>query len=439
MKNMESKTKNNISKEEIEILNAHGPYSMAVWTSGDIHIGNEEGLKGRSAFFTKRIRETILENFTLDEIKTLSILDIGCNDGWVLHELSDLPFARMVGIEPREKNIAKGRKVREILNILSKAEYKIGDIDTLGDEIFDIVICAGVLYHVESIPNALRRTRKVCKKMLFIESRCISSRYVTKKLKYEIEMRDVVYKYKNQICGLTAQKFETSYTDGSAKEFCIVNIPTVESLIMYLDILGFENIKVVADPKSYRNAVWKNKRALNGVCIAAFLNLNKQKPILEESTWLNEYEKGLEKTVLKEKFIKPLHDYYCLGKIGVGLFLHSLNTFLYLKSSDWLAGLFGSMIEFWHREKYELEIIRNLRYDPRDKLCLEYGKILYAKKDYKAAISVLKSVTTKVNADWRAIYRSFHLLSKIYKELGFSEEENRYKELYLNCNPKASI
>ena len=94
MENMGSGTSNKISNEQIEALNANGPYSMAVWTSGDMRIGNEEGLKGRSAFFTKCIRKTILRNFTLDEIKTFSILDIGCNDGWVLNELSDLPYGK---------------------------------------------------------------------------------------------------------------------------------------------------------------------------------------------------------------------------------------------------------------------------------------------------------------------------------------------------------
>lgn len=197
-----------LSDEQNEMLNAYGPYTMAVWTSGDIKVGNEEGLNGRSAYFIQRIRETLLENFTMEEIKKLSILDIGCNDGWVLHQLSDLPFARMVGVEPREKNIAKGRKVREILKIPNRVEYKLGDTDNLGDEVFDIVLCVGVLYHVESIPNALRNIRKVCKRMLFIESRCLSSEYATPKLQYEIEMRDVVYKYKEQVCGLTAQKFE---------------------------------------------------------------------------------------------------------------------------------------------------------------------------------------------------------------------------------------
>jgi len=439
MKNRDSKTGNNISNEEIEMLNANGPYSMAVWTSGNMQIGNEEGLKGRSAFFTERIREILLKNFTIDEIKTFSVLDIGCNDGWVLHELSDLPFARMVGIEPREKNIAKGRTVRNILNIPSRVEYKIGDVDTLEDDIFDIVICAGLLYHIESIPNALRRIRKVCGRMLFIESRCISSKYITRALRHEIEMRDLVYQYKDKICGITAQKFETSYSDGATNEFCIVNIPTIESLIMYLDFLGYEKMEIVADPKSYRAAVWKNKRPLNGVCIAAFLNMDKQKEKSEESSWINEYERGLEKTVLKKKYVEPLYEYFCLGNFDFGLFMYSLNTFLYLISPAWLTGLFGSIIRYWHKGKYELEIVKNLRYNPSDKLCLEYGKILYDEKAYESAISVLKRITTKVNADWRAVYRSFYLLSKIYKNLGLEDDAYRYKELCLRCNPDFPI
>ena len=85
-----------LSAEQIEELNAHGPYSMAVWKSGSVSVGNEEGLKGRSAYFVKLIREAILKNFTLDQLKDFSILDIGSNDGWVLHQLSDLPFAKIL-------------------------------------------------------------------------------------------------------------------------------------------------------------------------------------------------------------------------------------------------------------------------------------------------------------------------------------------------------
>ena len=184
-----------ITKNQIEELNANGPYSMAVWHSGDVSVGNEEGLEGRSKYFMKLIRESILKNFSVDELKEFSILDIGCNDGWVLHQLSDLPFKKMVGIEPREKNIDKGRKVREILKLKNSVEYRVGDIESLEGEVFDIVICAGVLYHVESIPLALRKVRESCSKMVFIESRCISSSYITPELKAEIELRDEFFNW----------------------------------------------------------------------------------------------------------------------------------------------------------------------------------------------------------------------------------------------------
>ena len=58
-----------LTKEQIEELNANGPYSMAVWNSGDVSVGNEEGLTGRSEYFMKLIREAILKNFTKEEIR----------------------------------------------------------------------------------------------------------------------------------------------------------------------------------------------------------------------------------------------------------------------------------------------------------------------------------------------------------------------------------
>ena len=32
-----------ISSEQIENLNANGPYSMAIWRPGQKHVGNEKG------------------------------------------------------------------------------------------------------------------------------------------------------------------------------------------------------------------------------------------------------------------------------------------------------------------------------------------------------------------------------------------------------------
>ena len=428
-----------ITENQIEELNANGPYSMAIWKSGDVSIGNEEGLAGRSEYFLKLIRESILKNFSIDQIKELSILDIGCNDGWVLHQLSDLPFTKMVGIEPRDKNIDKGRKVREILKLENSVEYRIGDIESLGDEIFDIVICAGVLYHVESIPIALKKVRASCRQMVFIESRCISSDYITPELKGEIELRDLVYQFEDEICGLTAQKYESAYHDGSAARNTIVNVPTTETLVMNLKILGFDNIDIVADPETYREDVWQNKRPLGGVCIAATLAQEPKSLQAKEDDWIIDYEKGLEKEVLSRSLLEPLYLYFCRNNTSRVLTENLKKVVDYLSTSDSDILIDNALLPKENQNKFALEIVKNWKYSPSDKINLEYGKLLMHEGKLDEAIATLKDVTTKLNSDWRSAYRSFHLLSLIYKKQNKNEESEKYLKLTLMSNHKFPV
>lgn len=428
-----------LSAEQIEELNVHGPYSMAIWRSGEVEVGNEEGLTGRCVYFTKLIRAGILQHFTLGQISDFSILDIGCNDGWVLHELSDLPFARMVGVEPREKNIVKGRKVREILKLKNSVEYRVGDIESLGDEVFDIVICAGVLYHVESIPLALRCVRAVCRRMVFIESRCISSSHITPALMDEIEMRDLVYQFRQKQCGITAQKFESGYHDTSTKSTTIVNVPSTESLIMNLTLLGFDDVDVVADPETYRTAVWQNKRPLGGVCIIATLREQPQQLADQESHWIYEYEKSLERTVLPREYLEPLYRVFCLQQPSTRLAGHALATHQYLTSTSPEAAAPEILAPSAQPSKSALEIVQNWRYSPRDKIALEYGKLLRSEGRLEEALEVLKDISSRLNADWRSVYRSFHLVSVIYREMNRPVEAARYREICLTCNRKYPV
>lgn len=428
-----------LSADQIEELNAHGPYSMAVWRSGDVSVGNEEGLQGRSAYFVKLIREAILKHFTIEQLKSSSILDIGSNDGWVLHQLSDLPFAKMVGIEPREKNIAKGSKVREILKLKNSVDYRVGDIESLGAEEFDIVICAGVLYHVESIPVALRNIRNACKKMVFIESRCLSDGHMTPELMAEVEMRDLVYQFKEKQCGITVQKFESGYHDGSAKSATIVNVPSVDSLLMNLSLLGFENINVVADPETYRSSVWQNKRPLSGVCITATVHQQSDVMVNEESKWIDEYEKGLEREVLPRELLEPLYRSFALKDSSMPLTGNLKKIHEYVLSTGEKAGGIKDLLAAPGNGKYAVEILQNWRYSPCDKICLEYGKLLKSEGKFDEALNVLKGITSKLNADWRSVYRSFHLISQIYLELGKKTDADKYKKLCLKSNYKFPV
>jgi hypothetical protein len=97
---------------------AHG-----TWVGHDLAFGNEEVLSGRGAFLASQIRQAILERFTSEQMREMTLVDVRCYDGWLVCQLEDLPFYRTIGVEPREKNLEKGRVIRSNRPILNKFPF----------------------------------------------------------------------------------------------------------------------------------------------------------------------------------------------------------------------------------------------------------------------------------------------------------------------------
>ena len=232
---------------------------------------------------------------------------------------------------------------------------------------------------------------------------------------------------------------ESGSHDGSAKSATIVNVPSVDSLLMNLSLLGFENIDVVADPETYRSSVWQDKRPLSGVCITATVSQQPDFMVKEESEWIDEYEKGLERESLPRTLVGPLYRSLVLNDSSVALVGNLKQIHEYVLSNGEKSGAVKNLLAAPHNGKYAVEIVQNWRYSPCDKISLEYGKLLKSEGKFDEALNVLKGVTSKLNADWRSVYRSFHLISRIYRELGKKTEADKYKELCLKCNYKYPV
>jgi tetratricopeptide (TPR) repeat protein len=280
--------------------------------------------------------------------------------------------------------------------------------------------------------------RKGTKGLVFIETICLSSKYFNKSLKQEVEMKDIVYKYKENTYGVSAQKYESAYYDGSANCLSVVNIPSVESILMTLS-LKFRNVNVEADSETYRKAFINYDRYFNAVCISA-----ESKNIEEENeiNWVEDYEKKMIMTVLKERDIERVYNKFCKNRIsdtsvsGRGIVLLFSG---YLSSSVLLSKVCQIIINSRYKDTIERDIIKNIKYNPVDKLALEFGKVLFYSKEYNKAITVLKGITEKINSDWRCVYRSFLLLYQIYSVLNKEEDAKRYKNMFLKANPNASV
>jgi len=241
----------------------------------------------------------------------MTLVDVGCYDGWLICQLEDLPFARMIGIEPRKKNLDKGRLIRQLLGIETRCEFRQGSIENLeevmGGEKADIVICAGLFHHLSSTAEGVAALHLICRQFLFLETICFPVGFEDERLRSALELKDIPYFFGSQAFGVTGHKLESGYYDGSATQMSVVSLPSVDALKMFLDVGGFAEIKVEVDPATYSQAVAGGDRSFSSVCMSAA----PREGAIDVTAWIESYEGGLVRTLLPLEVVKP-----CTGPIA---------------------------------------------------------------------------------------------------------------------------
>ena len=101
-------------------------------------------------------------------------LDIGCCEGWFAHRLLDWGAARVVGMDLRAQNIERARAVRDHFGVppgrLELIQADIFDIDPAVLGRFDVVLALGLIYHLEDPAGALRRARRLTRRICIVET-----------------------------------------------------------------------------------------------------------------------------------------------------------------------------------------------------------------------------------------------------------------------------
>lgn len=404
----------------IEKINSHGPYTHGLWRGkNDLVIGNEEALQGRGNFLAKSIRDLFRKTYTIKQMKRKVVADIGCYDGWLLSQIEDLPFARLIGVEPRSKNIQKGKFIRKALGIKTRCEFRQGDIEnlktTLSDVRPDIVICAGLLHHLSSPASGIANLYQICGELLFLETICLPFDEKENKYKKILELKDIPYKIGRTGYGFSGHKLESGAYDGSATKYSVVSIPSKGALQMFLSVTGFNNIRVVASPSRYAKIFKKSHRQFSAICLTA-----KKDTATTDSEIIKQHEKGLLYNRLPEKKIFKIYKALVHNK---------------KKEAYKLVHHLSISIKKRSRNKFIKEIAQSISFAPEDKVFLEFGKLLYFKGLHQECAKVLLSVTRKVNADWRSVYRGFCILSWAYQAIGKGNLANVYKKNCLTANP----
>jgi SAM-dependent methyltransferase len=105
------------------------------------------------------------------QIEHGSALDVGCGVGDFSQFLSGLGF-RVVAVDGRAENSAEARKRYPNITFRTQNAEEL-DAAELGS--FDLVLCFGLLYHLENPFRAIRQLFAATNKILLVESMCAPS------------------------------------------------------------------------------------------------------------------------------------------------------------------------------------------------------------------------------------------------------------------------
>jgi 2-polyprenyl-3-methyl-5-hydroxy-6-metoxy-1,4-benzoquinol methylase len=427
------------SKHKIQILNALGPYVHGVWKNKKQKIGSEESQQGRSEFILKNFQD-FMNLFTVEEIKNMTCLDVGGYDGWMANQIKNtIPFKKVYSLEPRAKNIQRGKFIREYLNIKQNFVIIKNTIDNLAlssKSKFDIVFCAGVIHHTPSTFQAITNLAKLSKKGIFIETliyeepNSLFKKHNRKKKIKVIEPKDIAYVSSSiPALGISGHKHETNYLDGSAAESVIVELPNIDLIKMSLEINDFSNYVIHATPQSYRSNL-KQKRLGNATFRKLHAVIISSRPTNSESFLLDSANKH------ENFFLLNSLDFKMLSLLSKS---YAKNQLRFFSSAKYIKEISLMLLPYKYRihklSRIEKKLINSALVNFESKYMFELAKRNLFNGETDTSIHILEGITKKINCDWRVSYRSYAILHVLHKSKSNLREAARYKSLLQISNP----
>jgi hypothetical protein len=186
-----------------------------------------------------------------------SAVDLACHQGWFSLKLRDFGFGSVHGIDARQRHVDDATLVASAMGA-SQVGFSRGDVHGLSPAIVgthDLVLCFGLLYHLENPVGALRVARSLCRRLCLIETQVAPGQ------------GGVVdygsYRFVKRIEGSFVIVDETDETEESeASTLGISLIPSLEALHFVLRKVGFSKVDVLPVPEDGYEQLKYGKRVV---------------------------------------------------------------------------------------------------------------------------------------------------------------------------------
>ena len=118
------------------------------------------------------IMEPVVRDALAADGPDATAIDLACSEGWFAHRLLEWGARQVVGIDVRPENIRRAELVRDHLGLdRRRLRFKTADVMKLrARQPFTVVLCLGLIYHLENPIGALRIARSLTRGVCIVES-----------------------------------------------------------------------------------------------------------------------------------------------------------------------------------------------------------------------------------------------------------------------------
>lgn len=437
---------------EIEYINALAPFDHGVWTgrstAGEmISVGEQALFRSRSEWLVDRIVSYLIDEFSLESLKKMDVLEVGSYDGWVLTQVCKrIEFSQVTGVEPRLKNIKKGEVGRKLANIQTQARFVQGSADNLEelfpDRDFDIVICLGMLHHVSSTYDTIATLCAKSSDVTIIDSMIVPELTGDKSaLEPFVNTRDIVYHGEENIWAIAAFKYESPYGDGSRPNFGIVNVPSASLIKMSLRSCGFGSVISLGDEADFFDDSGQKLRGVKELLAVSRREFSSSDVDARWKEKVSNSESIFCHTTLPDQLILSLSNIVQEFK-SLDIYSDVCDVISLSNGAD-IDAVMSSVIASGMTEDIKTNLKSNINditdshfqilsilfRSPFEKIILEISKFFIKNDSPDSAIKYLKLIVRKPGCDWWSFYRSCYLLSESFEKKDDNKNAGHYRDL----------
>ncbi len=430
-------SKINVVEEELRQL---GPWHFLVELEGGIFTIPSDQWKTHwhtivTQDYMTRILFPLIDILNKNNPSDTTVIDIGCNEGWLSLLLHRMGFKRVVGVDANEANIKKANFLKEHFK-MDNVEFQKADInDFRTNEKFDFSIMLGVINHTHNPVGILRNIHSFTDKYLILDfdSFCEDYNETSKEAKFDTDVSSV---FGNMHC-----HFEPSHQTTSTEDENLVFQYSRRAMQLMMNYTGFDNI-FHAPPRIFAPSHYKNDKRV--MLIGRKLS-NKQicnyelaidKEYMESKTYMDCSQPRLEADYRKYNIVSYGGKYY-------GIPQGEMQEFDIVNVISNIKNIFGDSInsvkkiidKCLNTDNGTVDISGNNDFE-RDEIRYRVGCELLLQSKLKEAKEIFEDLIKRhSNPVTELTANIFYQMARIARRMGNNPEAKNYLDYCISLDP----